>query len=330
MHPLTRFFNFLKRIDFSMAVARDHLSERELVPWYPDWMYELMETDEVRNRPYRETIRETVADKVVLELGTGRRALWAVCCAEAGAKRVYAIEANERAYRESLRFLRARKIENVHLILGFSDKVTLPERCEVLVHDLIGDIGSSEGMVAFIEDAKRRLLTPDAVHIPQRCTTWAVLAEDPKLTLAETAFSYAMRNFHRLEALPFVRVLGFRPSCTLSEAHLFEDFVFRQEQELRPRVCLDMEVTRDGLLHGVFFFLRLYFTETRMIDTWPSNTVWATPFVRFRTPTPVKKEDRVEVVIQSDISGTPSYSLRMTHRADGSATMIGEYAWAGD
>src|SRR5215470_10294402 len=143
MHPLTRFFNYLKQIDFSLAAQREHLSEREQVEWYPVWMYELMETDDNRNQPYRDTIRETVAGKVVLELGTGRKALWAVCCARAGAKRVYAIEANQKACQASARFLRSKKIENVHLINGFSDHVDVPERCEVLVHDLVGDIGSS-------------------------------------------------------------------------------------------------------------------------------------------------------------------------------------------
>ena len=35
MHPLTRFFNYLKRINFSLAVGREHLSERQQVEWYP-------------------------------------------------------------------------------------------------------------------------------------------------------------------------------------------------------------------------------------------------------------------------------------------------------
>src|ERR1700730_4024853 len=151
MHPLTRFFNYLKRKDFALALAREHLSERDLADWYPDWMYELMETDEVRNQAYKDVIRETVAGKVVLEIGTGRKALWAVCCARAGAKRVYAIEANRRAYQTALRFLRSRRIGNVQLLRSFSDHFQLPERCEVLVHSLVGDIGSSEGMIGFIE-----------------------------------------------------------------------------------------------------------------------------------------------------------------------------------
>jgi hypothetical protein len=330
MHLLTRFFNFLKQKDISLALAREHLSEREQVEWYPEWMYELMETDDLRNQPYRDTIREIVADKVVLELGTGRKALWAVCCSEGGARKVYAVEANERAYRESLQYLEARKITNVHLVFGYSDKITLPERCEVLVHDLIGDISSSEGMIPFIEDAKRRLLTPDAVHIPQRCTTYAVLAEDPKFTLTESALSYALRGFRRMASLPFVRVFGFRPSSALSEPQVVEDFVFRQEQELHPTVSLNIETTRDGVLRGVFFFIRIHFTETRVLDTWISQTTWATPFVRFKTPAPVRKGDCIDLTIRSDLSGSPSYSLEMMQRVDGSARLIGRYDWTGD
>jgi hypothetical protein len=330
MHPLTRFFNYLKRIDFSLAVEREHLSEREQVEWYPVWMYELMETDENRNQPYRDTIREAVAGKVVLELGTGRKALWAVCCAEAGARKVYAVEANKRAYQESLKALKARNIDNVHLIFGFSDKITLPEHCEVLVHDLIGNIASSEGMIPFIEDAKRRLLTPDAMHIPKRCVTCVVLAEDPTLTLAERTLSYVMRGFQRLDGLPFVRVFGFRPRDALSEPYVFEVFTFSQAQQFRRSVRLDMEIKRDGVLQGVFFFLRIYFNDTRVLDTWASHTCWETPFVRFKQPARVKQGDHVELCIQSDLSGNASYSLQMTHRVDGLTKRIGEYTWSGD
>jgi hypothetical protein len=198
------------------------------------------------------------------------------------------------------------------------------------VHDLIGNIASSEGMIPFIEDAKRRLLVPDAVHIPQRCVTCAVLAEDPTLTLAERTFSYVLRGFQRLDRLPFVRVFGFRPRDALSEPYVFEDFTFRQVQQFRSSVRLDMEIKRDGVLQGVFFFLRIYFSETSVLDTWATPTCWETPFVRFKQPARVKEGDHVELCIQSDLSGTPSYSLQMTHRADGSAKRIGAYAWAGD
>jgi hypothetical protein len=330
MHPLTHFFNYLKRKEFAMALAREHLSERDQVEWYPDWMYESMETDEARNQPYRKVIRETVAGKVVLEIGAGRKALWAVCCASAGAKSVYAIEANKRAYQASLRYLRSKKIDNVHLIYGFSDKVQLPERCNVLVHDLVGDIGSSEGMIPFIEDAKRRLLTSDAIHIPKRCTTLAVLAEDPKLSRLETAFSFGMRGFRHMDSLSFVRFFGFPSSAALSEPQVFENIEFDQTPQLRSNKRLVLKVRRDGCLRGLFFFIRLLVSESDVIDSWSSHTCWSTPYVRFNTPTSVKKGDIVELTAQSDLSQNPSYAVELTHIGDESARAIGRYAWAGD
>jgi hypothetical protein len=325
-HPLTRFFNYLKRIDFALALERDHINERDLTNWYPEWMYELMETDEVRNPPYRSVIQETVPGKVVLELGTGRKALWAVNCARAGAKKVYAIEANKNAYQSSLEFVQSQKIENVHLIYGFSDKVYLPERCDVLVHDLVGDIGSSEGMVPFIDDVRRRLLKPNAAHIPCRCTTYLVLVEDPRLRASEWAFSYVMREFKRFEGLRFVRFFGFPHSAVLSEPHVFEDVVFTQSPQLKTDKQFSIRIIRDGALRGACLFIRLYLSETAVVDTWTSSTTWSNPFVRLQEITTVKRGDAVEVHIESDLGGNPTYALKLQYRGKD----IGGYAWSGD
>jgi hypothetical protein len=330
MHPLTRFLDYLKRKEFALPLAREHLSDRDLTEWYPDWMYEFMEADEVRNQAYEDVIRQTVAGKVVLEVGTGRKALWAVCCAQAGAKRVYAIEANKRACHAARRFLRSRRIDNVHLVCGLSNQVQLPESCEVLVHSLVGDIGSCEGMIGSVEDAKRRLLTPDAIHIPQRCTTYVMLAEDPKLHWKEWLLSYAMRGLRPFDSLSFVWFFGFPHPAALSEPHVFEDFVFSETPQLQANTRLFMEIKRDGQLRGVCFFIRLYVSEKRVVDSWASHTTWCNPYVRFKAPAPVRKGDVVEMNIQSDLSGNPSYSMVLVHRADGAAKEIGRYAWSGD
>jgi hypothetical protein len=330
MHPLTRFLNYLKRKHISLALAREHLSDRNLTGWYPDWMYEVMETDEVRNRAYEDVIRKTVSGKVVLEVGTGRKALWAVCCARAGAKKIYAIEANKRAYQAALRFLRSRRIDNVHLICGFSDHVQLPERCEVLVQSLVGDIGSCEGVIRVVEDAKQRLLTPNAIHIPQRCTTYVLLTEDPKLLLAEWLLSYGMRGLRPFDGLSFVWFFGFPHAAALSEPEVFEDFVFHQAPQLRASSRLEMEVKRDGELRGVCFFIRLSVGETRVVDTWTSRTAWSTPYVRLKAPVPVRKGDLVEIRTRCDLAGNPIYAIQLMHHVDGAVKEIGQYEWSGD
>jgi hypothetical protein len=326
MHPLTRFFNYLKRIDFRMAMAREHIKERELTDWYPDWMYELMETDEVRNPPYRKTIDEKVPGKIVLELGTGRKALWASYCARVGARKVYAVEANEKAFKSSLEFIRQQKLENVEIIHGFSDRIELPERCDVLVHDLVGDIGSSEGMVPFVDDVRRRLLTPDAIHIPCRCTTYLVLAEDPRLNAAEWAFSYVLREFQRFETLSFVRFFGFPQSALLAAPEVFEDIVFAQPPSLRTEKRVNVVIQRDGNLRGICLFIHLFLSDSQVVDTFKTATTWSTPYVRFGQSTRVKRGDVIEVAIDNDLSGSPTYSLKAFY----AGREIGSYTWSGD
>jgi hypothetical protein len=63
--PADQILNYLKRMDFALALAREHLSNHDLAEWYPDWMYEVMETDEVRNQAYQDVLPETVSGKVV-------------------------------------------------------------------------------------------------------------------------------------------------------------------------------------------------------------------------------------------------------------------------
>jgi hypothetical protein len=44
----------------------------------------------------------------------------------------------------------------------------------------------------------------------------------------------------------------------------------------------------------------------------------------------VRKGDLVEVNVQSDLSGNPSYSLQLMYKVDGALKEIGRYAWSGD
>jgi hypothetical protein len=139
-----------------------------------------------------------------------------------------------------------------------------------------------------------------------------------------------MRGLRPFDSLSFVWFFGFPHPAALSEPHVFEDFVFREAPQLLTNTRLVMEIKRDGELRGVCFFIRLYVSETRVVDSWASHTAWCNPYVRLEATRPVRKGDLVELNIQSDLSGNPSYSLRLVHHADGAATEIGKYAWSGD
>ena len=119
-----------------------------------------MRDDEVRTEAFRREIRRVAPGKVVLDIGTGALALLAIFAAEAGAVRVFAIEGNPDSYAKALQAVRDRGFaDRIHVVLGLSTNVTLPERVDVMVHEILGEIASIEGAAYAIRDAQRRHLT---------------------------------------------------------------------------------------------------------------------------------------------------------------------------
>ena len=166
---------------------------------YDELMYYAMTHDEVRNQSYRVAIDRFVKGKTVLDIGTGADAILARFCIEAGAKRVYAIEMLDDSYNRARNLIASLGLnDRIILIHGDSTEVELPEKVDVCVSELLGMIGSSEGVAAILNNA-RRFLKDDGVMIPQRSTTKIAavslpeeLAVRPKFT--ELSGYYTARN----------------------------------------------------------------------------------------------------------------------------------------
>src|SRR5262249_18400868 len=138
---------------------------------YDPVMYHAMTQDELRNRAYRVAIDRRVKDKVVLDIGTGADAILARFCIDAGARRVYAIEKLEASYEHARNLLAKLGLtDRIILLRGEATEIQLPETVDGCVSELLGMIGSSEGVIPILNDA-RRFLKDDGVMIPSRCAT---------------------------------------------------------------------------------------------------------------------------------------------------------------
>lgn len=131
-----------------------------------------MVRDEPRTSAYARAIAETVRPgDVVVDIGTGTGIL-AMLAARAGASRVYAIE-SARVAELARRLVIANGLESVVTVIeAVSDDVTLPERADVLVSEILWNGGLGEGIVASFSDARERLLVPDARIVPARVEMW--------------------------------------------------------------------------------------------------------------------------------------------------------------
>jgi protein arginine N-methyltransferase 1 len=141
-------------------------------PVYNDDVYDLMNEDPSCCETYGEAISQLVRDRVVLDIGTGRDANWAIESAQAGARKVYAIEVIPEWAEAARRSVKEEGWEDVITVLtGASTDLVLPEQVDVCISEIIGSIGGSEGAAASILDAKARFMGNAGISIPHRCTT---------------------------------------------------------------------------------------------------------------------------------------------------------------
>jgi len=145
--------------------------------------------DRARTSAFLKAIAEVVQPgDVVVDLGTGTGVL-AVAAARAGARRVYAIEASGigRLAREV--FAANGVADRVTLVEGWSTRVTLPERADVLVSEMIGNEPVAEDILPLTADARIRFLHPGSRSIPDALDVYALPVTVPAEELRRTTFS---------------------------------------------------------------------------------------------------------------------------------------------
>ncbi|MGH9650653.1 MAG: 50S ribosomal protein L11 methyltransferase, partial [Terriglobales bacterium] len=127
-----------------------------------------MLNDKARTAAFLDAIRKVVRPgDVVADLGTGTGVL-AIGAAQAGARRVYAVEASGIG-RLAEKMFRANGVEDrIVLLAGWSARLQLPELADVLVTEMIGDDPLGEQALELVLDARKRWLKPGARLIPSR------------------------------------------------------------------------------------------------------------------------------------------------------------------
>ena len=141
--------------------------------------YAAMRDDRQRTDAYAAAIRDRVSSRkvqTVLDLGTGPFALLAIIAARAGARKVYAIERTPSVAKQARKVVEDEGLEKVITVIeGDSQDVNLPEKVDLIISELVGNVATGEGVVETIRDARRRFLREDVLKteamIPARCQT---------------------------------------------------------------------------------------------------------------------------------------------------------------
>jgi len=296
---------------------------------YPVWdsfMYRIMCKDSICLNAYKTAITKMVKDKIVLDLGTGESLPLALLCVEGGAKLVYALDENRTTVEKAQRFIEQLGLcDKIRLIHGSATEVELPEKVDICVSEIIGTIGSCEGAIVVLENAKK-FLKEGGKHIPERCTTYFApvaspgnLYQDELLTeLIDhyTPLVYQVRN----KTFPFTRFkfYQFPKSNILARAEIFEDIWFNQTLTPNFTSTATFFITADNVFDGFLFWLDLYVDAETVVNTF-AQTCWGMAFIPCEQPLAVKANDVIEATCAISVGENginPDYRINGIIRCD--------------
>jgi amino acid adenylation domain-containing protein len=253
---------------------------------YDELLYHVMTSDRVRMQAYRSAIERVVRGKTVLDIGTGADLTLARLCLDAGARHVYAIEMLDEAYGRARRLAETAGLsQRLTLIHGDSRNVQLPEPVDICVSELIGTIGSSEGAIDILNDA-RRFLRPDGHMIPYRCVTRVAAVSLPDRLRQQPGFGeiaayYLERIFASLGRHFDVRlcVKNLPACCIISDTADFEDLRFDRINPREHSSEVKLTLQRNARLDGLLLWVSLYPGPEDVIDVLTSECSWLPVFL---------------------------------------------------
>lgn len=133
-----------------------------------------MLSDRVRMDAYYKAVFENkhhFQGKTVLDVGTGSGIL-AIWSAQAGARKVYAVEATKMA-EHARALVKANGLQDVvEVIEGSMEDVTLPEKVDVIISEWMGYFLLRESMFDSVIIARERWLKPTGVMYPSHARMW--------------------------------------------------------------------------------------------------------------------------------------------------------------
>ncbi|MEU8813375.1 50S ribosomal protein L11 methyltransferase [Actinoplanes sp. NPDC048796] len=280
-------------------------------PVYDDAVYDGLAAPDARSRAYDAALRAAAPGRVVLDVGTGRDALWAVAAARAGARHVYAIEAAPAAAAAARAAVDLSGFSRQITVLeGWASHQVLPVRAEVCVSEIVGNIASSEGAIPILNDCRQRLCTPGCVWIPFRARTMIAAVDVGAPSLDPSCRSLMDRVIAAAGGASGLRLCLGGPawSALVSSPAVVESDVF--DSRILPPIS-DMSVEVElvaGKATGLLLWTRVAVASSgREVDTLDGGTrAWAPVYL----PAPLAGRVRVGFSRRTSDDGVhPDYQL---------------------
>jgi type II protein arginine methyltransferase len=293
-------------IDPAFVEARDNLM-LACARVAPQWHFPMM-ADEPRNRAYAEVLARVAPGRRVLDIGSGS-GLLAMMAAQAGAAHVSTCEMQPVIAGVAKTVIAANNLSGrIDVWAMKSDQVQVGREllapAEVLVTETFASGLLSEGVLPTVEDAHRRLLTPDAVVVPRRAVAMGYLIGGR--IIEEHLFAgrwngLDMSAFDLLAPIKLGMHLDRLPHVALSADFELFGFDLAGHQFPPERRTTQVEATTQGRCVGIAQWIHLDLDGRTTYDNRPTEGAgsngWMHVVHRFARPVDVAPGDVVMLAL---------------------------------
>ncbi|MCR9122571.1 MAG: methyltransferase domain-containing protein [Phyllobacteriaceae bacterium] len=278
-------------------------------------MHQVMLGDRRRLDAYRRAIAASVRPgDVVIDVGAGTLAL-SLLALDAGAGHVHAIEADPAMAAVALEVAAENGLtDRVSVICGDARSVQLPSAADVIVSEMMGNLGPEEEMAQIVKGVAERCLKPGGRVVPGRLVTaiqaigldgegWGVWAEPVPGYSMRSVLGHAPKGgqFHFFA----------RPPALFSDALPVADSTLGQNAQM-PAGRHRLATTRDGDLHAIAMHFTAHLAPDVTLSNFPSYpgsnwAVWLWPLRHTR----VEAGDALHIDIQppADVRQADDWTL---------------------
>ncbi|GLY49763.1 50S ribosomal protein L11 methyltransferase [Lentzea sp. NBRC 102530] len=249
-------------------------------------MHQVMVADRVRLDAYDRALASAVEPgDVVADVGAGTLVL-SVMALKHGASHVYAIEADPAMAALAERIAADNDLrDRITVVQGDARVVRLPRKADVVVAELMGNLGPEEEMVELVGAVARRNLAPGGRVVPRRLTTFLTAIEldgEGWGVWRDEHLGYRL-DAVRTAAGPGPQLHFFQRDPVLLSAHVaVADSEIGVSRSGRPDGARTLRVERGGELHAVMGHFAAELADGVVLSNFPSYAgcnwaVWTWP-----------------------------------------------------
>ncbi|XP_043199042.1 histone-arginine methyltransferase CARMER-like isoform X2 [Amphibalanus amphitrite] len=339
-----RFHQYMQKFKDGQAVSvfSERTEEASATQYFQFYSYlsqqQNMMQDYIRTGTYQRAILSNGADflgKVVLDVGAGSGIL-SFFAAQAGARKVYAVEASSMAEHAS-RLVESNNLQHViRVISGKIEEIDLPEKVDMIISEPMGYMLYNERMLETYLHGKK-WLKPGGKMFPGRGDLHIAPFQDEALFMEQFGKSnfWYQNNFHGVNLTvlqekaaeeyfrqPIVDTFDVRICMAKSVRHVL-DFERADERELHQLdIPVEFHMLETGTVHGLAFWFDVAFCgsqQTVWLSTAPTEplTHWYQVRCLLRDPVAVKEGQMLTGRVFMNANQRQSYDVTITLQIEG-------------